>query len=128
MDESPSFRHLQTHKTALFAACRFGNGGVQLAHGKTRRDARCARLAAATVLAVALLTPTSAFATVDQLVLQALELEEQGKPGEAFVLLDAQAASRAGDPDFDYAFGLAAADRPLCIIRTQIHGRLRIVR
>lgn len=84
--------------------------GVQLAQGNTRRIAWRARLAAATVLTGLLLAPSAALATVDQLVLQALELEKQGKPGDAFVLLSAQSVTRAGDPDFDYAFGLAAAD------------------
>ncbi len=65
---------------------------------------------AATLLPAALLPSAPALASVDPLVLQALALEEQGKPADAFALLIDQSATRAGDPDFDYAFGLAAAD------------------
>jgi len=56
------------------------------------------------------LLPHTAQATEDALVRQALVLTQQGQPGEAYRLLAAQLEARAGDPDFDYALGLAAAD------------------
>ncbi len=51
-----------------------------------------------------------AAAATDPLVTQALVLEQQGRAGEAFALLAPHQAERAGDPDYDYALGLAAAD------------------
>lgn len=58
--------------------------------------------------AAALSAPASA--EVDAVVTQALELHRGGKPDEAYRLLAPLADARAGDPDFDYALGLAAAD------------------
>jgi tetratricopeptide (TPR) repeat protein len=54
--------------------------------------------------------PGGAQAAVDDLVRHALELEAGGRAGEAYALLAPLAAIRAGDPDFDYALGIAAAD------------------
>ena len=51
-----------------------------------------------------------AAAATDALVTQALALEQQNRAGEAFALLIPYLAERAGDPDYDYALGLAAAD------------------
>lgn len=51
-----------------------------------------------------------AHAETDAVVSQALELHRGGKPEEAYRLLAPLAETRAGDPDFDYALGLAAAD------------------
>ncbi|CAM3304794.1 DUF560 domain-containing protein [Sphingomonas antarctica] len=51
-----------------------------------------------------------AYATADAPVQQALALAQQGRAGEAYALLAPLAATRAGDPDFDYALGLAAED------------------
>lgn len=51
-----------------------------------------------------------AAAATDALVTQALALEQQNRAGEAFALLIPHLAERAGDPDYDYALGLAAAD------------------
>ncbi|MBX3566335.1 MAG: DUF560 domain-containing protein [Sphingomonas sp.] len=51
-----------------------------------------------------------AAAQSDALVQQAMALQAQGKSGDAYQLLAPQANSRAGDPDFDYVLGLAAAD------------------
>ncbi|MET0370503.1 MAG: tetratricopeptide repeat protein [Sphingobium sp.] len=51
-----------------------------------------------------------AAAEVDDAVKRALALHGQGKPAEAFAILAPLESSRAGDPDFDYALGLAAAD------------------
>ena len=53
---------------------------------------------------------STASAQVDALVRQAMELHAAGKPREAVALLLPFEAERAGDPDFDYALGLAAAD------------------
>ena len=82
--------------------------------GAARAAAKPARLRSLLTAMVltggAALAASPAWATVDPLVSQALALEQQGKPGEAFILLAPQAATRAGDPDFDYALGLAAAD------------------
>ena len=51
-----------------------------------------------------------ASATVDSVVRDALTLHAEGKPADAFAKLAPLERSRAGDPDFDYALGLAAAD------------------
>ena len=51
-----------------------------------------------------------AAAATDALVTQALALEQQSRAGEAFSLLIPHMAERAGDPDYDYALGLAAED------------------
>jgi tetratricopeptide (TPR) repeat protein len=51
-----------------------------------------------------------AMATTDELVTRALALHVDGKAAEAFMLLSPFESERAGDPDFDYALGLAAAD------------------
>ncbi|MFB0874259.1 MULTISPECIES: tetratricopeptide repeat protein [unclassified Sphingobium] len=55
------------------------------------------------------LTPPAA-AEVDDVVKQALALHGQGKPDQAYALLAPMESTRAGDPDYDYALGLAAAD------------------
>lgn len=51
-----------------------------------------------------------ASAAVDAPVQSALALHASGKAPAAFALLSPLEAERAGDPDFDYALGLAAAD------------------
>jgi tetratricopeptide (TPR) repeat protein len=51
-----------------------------------------------------------AAAQVDDLVQRALALHAGGRPGDAYALLAPHTAARAGDADFDYALGLAAAD------------------
>lgn len=62
-------------------------------------------------LAAACVTMASpASAQVDDLVRRAIELHAAGKASEAVALLLPFEAERAGDPDFDYALGLAAAD------------------
>ncbi|RYY37751.1 MAG: DUF560 domain-containing protein, partial [Sphingomonadales bacterium] len=53
---------------------------------------------------------STASAQVDALVSQAIELNAAGKAREAVALLLPFEVERAGDPDFDYALGLAAAD------------------
>lgn len=59
-------------------------------------------------LALGVASPS--FAATDRLVAQALALHADTKDGEAYALLKPFAASRAGDPDFDYSFGIIAAD------------------
>ncbi|MEO9133296.1 MAG: surface lipoprotein assembly modifier [Sphingomonas sp.] len=59
-------------------------------------------------LAMAMAAP--AWAAVDDLVTQALALEAKGQMADAYALLAPQLSARAGDPDFDYAYGIAAAD------------------
>lgn len=85
--------------------------------GKTKGDIgvpnqiRKARLHS--VLAGAILVccgPVAAHATTDELVQQAALLDSQGHAAQAYAMLGAALATRAGDPDFDYAYGLAAAD------------------
>jgi tetratricopeptide (TPR) repeat protein len=66
--------------------------------------------AAAAGLALALCTSTAAFAVVDATVGQADQLVQANRAGEAYRLLAPLAATRAGDPDFDYVLGLAAVD------------------
>ena len=59
---------------------------------------------------VAIVIATPASATVDQLVQQALALHQQNHALEAWQLLSPHVGERAGDPDFDYALGIAASD------------------
>ena len=63
---------------------------------------------AAGFAAVALCAPAAA--AVDSVVTQALALHGRGDAVGAFALLAPLERERAGDPDFDYALGLAAAD------------------
>ena len=51
-----------------------------------------------------------AAAAVDTVVAQAVALQARGDAAGAFALLAPLERSRAGDPDYDYALGLAAAD------------------
>ena len=51
-----------------------------------------------------------AFAEMDETVASALALQQSGQSAEAYALLDPLQAQRAGDPDFDLALGIAAAD------------------
>jgi hypothetical protein len=53
---------------------------------------------------------TPAMATTDEIVRRALSLHVEDNAEDAFALLLPQVADRAGDPDYDYALGLAAAD------------------
>lgn len=55
-------------------------------------------------------TEYPAQAATDEVVTRALALHVDGKAADAFALLSPLEAERAGDPDFDYALGLAAAD------------------
>ena len=59
-------------------------------------------------LAMAMAAP--ARAEIDDLVKHALALEKSGQMADAYALLAPQLSIRAGDPDFDYAFGVAATD------------------
>ncbi len=61
-------------------------------------------------MALCLASPTIAAAEVDDLVGVAAAHHAQGDPKAAVTLLLAAESQRAGDPDFDYALGLAAAD------------------
>lgn len=62
-------------------------------------------------LAVSLLAvPQLAAAQESDTVSQALALHAAGKPDEAYKLLQPEVSVRAGQPQFDYALGLAAAD------------------
>jgi outer membrane protein len=56
----------------------------------------------------AFLLPTGAHAEADALVREALAMTEKGQSKEAFKLLEPSEAARAGDPDFDTVFGIAA--------------------
>lgn len=67
-----------------------------------------AKLAGVALAAIGLAAP--AIAKLDEIVSQAIALEQQGKAADAYRLLQPLVATRAGDPDFDYALGLAAAD------------------
>jgi tetratricopeptide (TPR) repeat protein len=62
----------------------------------------------ATIAMVA--TEYPAEAATDSVVTQALELHAAGHADQAYALLSPHEAARVGDPDFDYALGLAAAD------------------
>lgn len=56
------------------------------------------------------LAAAPAAATMDEAVTRAIALQQQGKSEDAYVLLSPLIGTRAGDPDYDYALGLAAAD------------------
>ncbi len=60
------------------------------------------------VLLAVLLIPLGAHAQADALVREALGLTQRGEAQQAFDLLAAQEAVRAGDPDFDTVLGIAA--------------------
>jgi len=63
---------------------------------------------AAAFVAMVLCAPAAA--AVDSVVTQAIALQSRGDAAGAFALLAPMEGSRAGDADFDYALGLAAAD------------------
>ena len=68
-------------------------------------------LTSAAMIAATTLAPLPAGAQAsDPLIAQALSLHGQNKAEEAYRLLQPLVETRAGDPDFDYALGLAAAD------------------
>ncbi|MBC7434492.1 MAG: DUF560 domain-containing protein [Bdellovibrionales bacterium] len=60
------------------------------------------------LLLTACLMPISAQAEADALVKDALLLTQTGRSAQAFEMLEPREASRAGDPDFDTVFGIAA--------------------
>ncbi len=62
------------------------------------------------VSAACIVQPGIARAKVDDLVRQAMAAQTAGRPRVAVDLLLPHERARAGDPDFDYALGLAAAD------------------
>ncbi|RYY22630.1 MAG: DUF560 domain-containing protein [Sphingomonadales bacterium] len=62
------------------------------------------------VAALALAIAAPALAQSDALTEQAMALQLQGKSEDAYRLLAPQIGARAGDPNFDYVLGLAAAD------------------
>ncbi|MET0312074.1 MAG: surface lipoprotein assembly modifier [Burkholderiaceae bacterium] len=65
------------------------------------------RLLAGLLLAAALL-PGAAHAVVDDAVKNGLAMADKGQGKEAYAMLEPLEASRAGDPDFDTVFGIAA--------------------
>ncbi len=67
---------------------------------------RLASLYAAALATLLLHGPASA--EVDALVRDALALAESGRGAQAYALLEPQEVQRAGDPDFDLVFGIAA--------------------
>lgn len=60
--------------------------------------------------ALALFAAMPAAAAVDDAVRDAIAQIQAGRAGEAYARLAPLVNTRAGDPDFDYALGLAAAD------------------
>lgn len=72
------------------------------------RTAAC--VLAALTAAILTTAGTPASAAIDEPVRAALALHAAGKPASAYAKLAPLVRARAGDPDFDYAFGLAAAD------------------
>lgn len=64
----------------------------------------------ALVVAASCALTSPAHAVIDRPVKQALSLQNQGRSGEAYALLLPLMSQRAGDADYDYALGLAAAD------------------
>lgn len=59
-------------------------------------------------LALSISTVAPAVAAVDEVVRNAMALDAAGKAKQAYEALAPLTAQRAGDPDFDYALGLAA--------------------
>jgi tetratricopeptide (TPR) repeat protein len=53
---------------------------------------------------------SAAQAATDPLIRQAVVLDHDGRPDQAYAMLYAYLAERAADPDFNYALGLAAID------------------
>ncbi|WP_235536295.1 MULTISPECIES: surface lipoprotein assembly modifier [unclassified Sphingomonas] len=64
----------------------------------------------ATAALAAVLACAPASAAMDETVKGAIALQQQGKAAQAYAMLAPLVATRAGDPDYDYALGLAAAD------------------
>lgn len=64
----------------------------------------------ALVLAAASSAVSPAAAAIDETVRRAVALERAGRMGDAYALLAPLADTRAGDADFDYALGIAAAE------------------
>ena len=52
----------------------------------------------------------STISVADEIVDRGKQLVDAGKPGEAYALLKPLEEDRAGDPNFDYVFGLSALD------------------
>jgi len=64
----------------------------------------------ALLLATLACTLGSAHAEIDDLVRQAVQLQRAGDARAAYALLEPRELERAGDPDFDAVFGIAAND------------------
>ena len=77
------------------------------ASGKSKLIRACV---AAVLLNGAMLLSTTVHAKVDDHVQQALALTNAGRSADAYNLLLPELAQRASDPDFNYAYGLAALD------------------
>ena len=77
-------------------------------------------------LIAAALTPSAAFAEVDALVRDALEMTQKGQAKQAFDLLSAQEEKRAGDPDFDAVLGIAANEAGELVTHLGDHPSLKI--
>lgn len=60
------------------------------------------------LLLAAFLVPNVAHAEMDAVVRDALALAESGRAKEAYAMLEPLEVTRAGDPDFDTVFGIAA--------------------
>lgn len=60
------------------------------------------------LLLTAFLIPNVAHAEMDALVRDALALADSGRAKEAYAMLEPFEVTRAGDPDFDTVFGIAA--------------------
>lgn len=60
------------------------------------------------VFLAGVLSVTGLHAEVDALVREAQELSTAGQGAKAYEMLEPQESQRAGDPDFDLAFGIAA--------------------
>ncbi|MBN9411565.1 MAG: DUF560 domain-containing protein [Burkholderiales bacterium] len=69
---------------------------------------RASTLAALLLAAAAL--PQAAMAQADATVRDALTMTNTGQSAQAFALLDPLEATRAGDPEFDLVFGIAALE------------------
>lgn len=89
---------------------------------------------------VSLLAGAGVHAEVDGLVREAQVLSDSGRAAKAFSLLEPHEVTRAGDPDFDLAFGIAAnrsgqftravlaLERLLTVQPDNVHGRSELGR
>lgn len=71
---------------------------------------KCARLVCSCLLLLVISLPLAITVHADELIDQARELIDQNRPGDAYNLLLPELEQRAGTPEYDLLFGLAAME------------------